>query len=313
MRTLAGRGEARRAVFIWFRRVVAAVAILLILAAGLAVLNNNVSVPRPSRSQFVGTLDQTLARGTDWVLQQYRPANSGSIPTPEGLSLISNASLAHMVANCASVSSEPRIKELGSIFVEAWRAQPSVLGKMVDPTMHATPPSAQELQGLDEYQRWIMHGAAPDDVPLSPRELDDMFSTNRHRTGKATHQLFALYFYRRSKGSTAELDRLMNGIEERIASEAAFDFRVTDLYLQRIAFLLAAGRPDLVRPRWVERAFAAQRADGGWLQNWHGWTRTPYRFTLDDKPPNAHSTAQGMWIACMLKYRYPDWVDRNYK
>ena len=105
----------------------------------------------------------------------------------------------------------------------------------------------------------------------------------------------------------------MQTIEERIAREAAVDFRVTDLYLQRLAFLVAAGRPDLVRPRWVERAFAAQQSDGGWLQDWHGWSRTPYRYSLAEESPTAHATAEGMWLACMLKYRYPDWIEQNYK
>jgi hypothetical protein len=77
------------------------------------------------------------------------------------------------------------------------------------------------------------------------------------------HQLFALYLSRKFKGNTPELDRIMIRVENRIAAEAAFDFRVTDLYLQRIAFLLAAGRPDLVKPRWVERALTAQQSDRG--------------------------------------------------
>ena len=104
----------------------------------------------------------------------------------------------------------------------------------------------------------------------------------------------------------------MNPVEERIAAEAAFDFRVTDLYLQRIAFLLAAGRPDLVKPRWVERALAAQQSDGGWYYTWHGWAPTPYRYSISDEHSIAHATAQGMWVACMLRYRYPDWIDKNY-
>ena len=218
-----------------------------------------------------------------------------------------------MVVDCASLSSEPRMKALGSSFVDAWKVEANILGKMVDPAMTANAPSDQELQSLGEYQRWILHGAAPNDVALSPKERDDMFSPDKYRTGKATHQLFALYFYRKSKGSTPELDRLMQEIEERIAWEAAIDFRVTDLYLQRLAFLLAAGRPDLIRPRWVDRAFAAQQIDGGWRESWHGWDRTPYRFSFGDELPTAHSTAQGMWISYMLKYRYPEWIDQNYK
>jgi hypothetical protein len=310
MKLLPGRDKIRNSFPVWLRRTAVSVVIIFIGVVGLGMLNNNVSIRRPSRSEFVESLDRTLIRGTDWMLRQYPVAG----PTPEGVSLISNASLAHMVVDCGSISDDPRMKALGSRFVESWQGQPGPLARIVDPSLPSAPIRADELLTLEEYQRWIMHGATPDEVPLSATELEDMFSPNQHRTGTATHQLFALYFYRRSKGSSADLDRLMNVIEQRIASEAAVDFRVTDLYLQRIAFLLAAGRPDLVRPRWMERALAAQQPDGGWLSTWHGWSRTPYRFVFENKPPMiAHSTAQGMWIACMLKYRYPDWVERNYK
>jgi hypothetical protein len=290
------------------------VAVMAAFLFGFAVLNNNVSIRRPMRAEFVGNLDQTLDRSTRWTLRQYQPsASEPGSPTPEGRSLISNAATAHMIVDCASLSDEPRMRAIGSSFVDAWKLDAGVFGRMVDPKLPTIPPSAEQLQSLEEYQRWALYAAAPNDVPLSPQELADMFSPDKNRTGKATHQLLALYFYRKSKGSTADLDRLMQRIEERIAWEAAVDFRVTDLYLQRIAFLLAAGRPDLIRPRWVERAFDAQQIDGGWLQDWHGWSRTPYVFSLANREPTAHATAQGMWIACMLKYRYPEWIDRNYR
>jgi len=313
MRIPPGRSSVRGTFFRWLRRIALSVAILLVLALGAAVLNNNVSIRRPSRAEFVGNLDRTLARSTDWTLSQYQQTATGIVSTTEGRSLLYNSATAHMVVDCASLSSDPRMKALGSGFIEVWKVEANILGKMVDPAMPANAASDQELQHLDEYQRWILHGAAPNDVALSPKERDDMFSPDKYRTGKATHQLFALCFYRKSKGSTPELERLMQEIEERIAWEAAIDFRVTDLYLQRLAFLLAAGRPDLIRPRWVERAFAAQQIDGGWLASWHGLSRTPYRFSLGDELASAHSSAQGMWISYMLKYRYPEWIDQNYK
>ena len=305
-------GGGLRAIFGRLLRIAGLVAIMAALALGAAFVNNNFSIRRPSRAEFAGNLDQTLTRSTEWAVAQYRQPGTGD-PTVEGHSLRSNAATAHMVVDCASLSRDPQMKALGSSFVDAWKVEADVFAKMVDPAIPTNPPSEGELQGLEEYKRWILHGAAPDAVRLSPAEREDMFSPSKYRTGKATHQLLALYFYRKSKGSTPELDRLMQTIEERIAREAAVDFRVTDLYLQRVAFLVAAGRPDLVRPRWVERAFAAQQSDGGWLQDWHGWSRTPYRFSFSEQTPTAHATAQGMWLACMLKYLYPEWIDRNYK
>jgi hypothetical protein len=183
---------------------------------------------------------------------------------------------------------------------------------MVDPSITIAAPAAADLAGLEEYQRWVLHGVEPN-VALSPAELEDVFSPNRHRTGKATHQLLALYFYRKSQGASPELDRLMDKVERRIAWEAAVDFRVTDLYLQRIAFLLAAGRADLVQRRWVERALAAQQSDGGWLKDWHGWSPSVNRFSFRGGASTAHATVQGLWMGCMLKYRYAEWAEKNYR
>ncbi len=300
----------RRPWLAWLRLAIASTATLLAFALALAVLNNNFSIIKPSRAEFAGSLDRALDQSTTWVLGQYDPATKYC--TRRGRSLLTNSATAHMVVDCASLSSEPRIKAIAASFVEVWRAgRPSVWGKMVDPTMPVSPLSERDLLSIEEYQRWIAHGVAPHEVALSSADLEHMFSASENHTGKATHQLFALYFYQKSQGPSPDLDRLMHVIEERIAWEAALDFRVTDLYLQRIAFLLASGRPDLVRPRWVERALLAQQAGGGWLEEWHGWSATPYRFRFRDRLPTAHATAQGMWLACMLKYRYPEWVEQN--
>lgn len=312
MPVLVDRRAQRRASLKLWRRILASIAGLIILALAAALLNNNVSIPRPSRTEFADNLDQTLDRGTEWALQQYQQTGTGA-PTPEGQLLLSNAATAHMIVDCASISTDARMKALASRFIEAWKDKPTIIGKIVDPSIPMKVPNQEELQSIEEYQRWILYGAAPLDVSLSPHDRGNMFSSDKYRRGKATHQLFALYFYRRSKGSTPELDRLMDTIEHQIAWESAFDFRVTDLYLQRLAFLLAAGRPDLIRPRWAERALAAQQPDGGWMQNWHGWSRTPWRYSFHDEMPTAHATAQGLWTACMLKYRYPEWIEQNYK
>ena len=139
-----------------------------------------------------------------------------------------------------------------------------------------------------------------------------MFAAGKYRTGRATHQLISLILYRQYNGATPELDALIRRACERIAHEAALDFRVTDLYLQRIAFLLAAGQTDLVKPRWVERALDAQQSNGGWYYTWHGWQPTPYRIQLEDAP-QSHPTVQGLWLAVMLQHRYPEWVAAHYQ
>ncbi len=297
----------------WLKWIALATSALLVIATGLAIVNNNFSLSRPSRAEIASRLDRSLGASTDWTMGQFAPGNPGLWATNDGRYFASNSALAHMLVDCAGISGDPRLQQLATLFAEAHRKRPVMWAKMVDPAIVTYPVSGREFAELDIYQRWILHGISPTEEPLSDSDLKDMFSPDKFRTGKATHQLLSLYVYRKFNGDTPELQRVMNQVENRIAEEAALDFRVTDLYLQRIAFLLAVGRPDLVKPRWVERALDAQQSDGGWLYNWHGWAPKPYQFEFSDERSVAHTTAQGMWMACLLKYRYPEWIERNYK
>jgi hypothetical protein len=305
METVSGRRIARTGFFSLA---------LLVLAIALSVLNNNFSFSRLSPADFANRLDHSLVASTGWTTEQYFFASSGGISvTDEGTEFLRNPALAHMLVDCAAMSDNPRLLQLVAKF---WVDRPDhaeLWAKMVDPTIAASPLSNNEMAAIEEYQRWILYGISPAAAPLSAAELADMFSPDKFRTGRATHQLFALYFYRKFNGDTPELNRVMGQVEEHIAAEAALDFRVTDLYLQRIAFLLAAGRPDLVKPRWVERTLAAQQSDGGWHYSWYGWAPHPSSYTFSSEHSIAHSTAQGMWLTYMLKYRYPGWIDKNYK
>jgi hypothetical protein len=297
-----------------FRRLLRlslAVPALLVLGIALSILNNNVSFSWLARADFMKDLDRSLAASTGWTISEFSSNSSGKlIATDLGIEFVSNPPLMHMLVDCSAISGDPQLQQLSSKIVAVYRSYAGLWGKIVDPAIAGSNPVSPEKE---EYLRWILHAVSPATLPLSDAELADMFSPDKFRMYDATHQLFALYIYRKFNGDTPELRSLMDRLEGRIAMEAAFDFRVTDLYLERIAFLLAAGRPDLVKPRWVERALAAQQSDGGWRYAWHGWGPHLFAYTLSDAHSVVHSTALGMWLTNMLKYRYPEWIQKNYK
>jgi hypothetical protein len=292
-------------------RLSLAVLALLALAIALSVVNNNVSFPSVSPVDFVSSLDRSLAASTAWTSAQFSSNSSGKlIATDSGVEFVSNPPLMHMLADCAAISGDPRLQQLSSKIVAVYRSYAGLWGKIVDPAIAGSNPVSPEKE---EYLRWIMHAISPATQTLSNAEQADMLSPDKFSMYDATHQLFALYVYRKFNGDTPELRSVMDRLEGRIAMESAVDFRVTDLYLERIAFLLAAGRPDLVKPRWVERALAAQQSDGGWRYAWHGWGPHLFGYTLAHAHSVAHSTALAMWLTNMLKYRYPEWIQKNYK
>jgi hypothetical protein len=276
----------------------------------LAWLNNNSSLPPLSRAKFLRELDDSIRTSRDWVLDVGE--GTSVFNRNESAALLQNAALLHMVADCARASGDQRLQSLATTYFRAV-TKPYWFGRLVDPGCRFERPPDKYLRNLEDYQRWFLHAVAPFEYPLSAEDRVDMFAPDKYRTGSATHQLFALYIYRNHNGTKPDLDRLIGRISARIAVEASIDFRVTDLYLQRIAFLLAAGQPELIRRRWVERVFAAQQPDGGWHWSWHGWWPKPFRFRFAEESSASHPTVQGMWIAYMLKYRYPQWIEKNYQ
>lgn len=277
------------------RKVSFGLAGLVFVAVGLGVANNNFPRTSMTRTEFEKKLNRSYLDASEWMWLQRRE---------------SNIYLTYMVQNCAVLSGDTRLRTLVD---RSYLQDPNPpYARMINSAAPFVSPSSDYVEKLSNYQRWVLYSISRKEFSLTEADKAEMFAPDKHRTGRATHQLFALMFYREFNEDTPAMNALMRRISERIAQEAAVDFRVTDLYLQRIAFLLAAGQADLVQPRWVERALAYQEPSGGWFYGWYGWQPTPYRFDIEELE-NSHTTAQGLWIACMLKHRYPQWVSAHYK
>jgi hypothetical protein len=277
------------------RKVAFGLAGFVVAAVGFGVVNNNFPRASTPRAEFEEKLNRSYLAASDWILGQDREPN---------------IYLAHMIQDCAVLSGDARLRTIAE---RAYREDPRTPNaRIVDPSAPFLSPPSRYVERLADYQRWLLYAISRKEFSLTEADKAEMFRPDKHRTGRATHQLFALLFYRKFNGETPALNALIRRISERIAQEAALDFRVTDLYLQRITFLLAAGQPDLVQPRWVERALACQEPSGGWFYGWYGWQPTPYKFDIEDVE-SRHATAQGLWLTCMLKYRYPEWVSAHYK
>ena len=163
-----------------------------------------------------------------------------------------------------------------------------------------------------EYQRWIAFALAPKEYPLSEEDNASFVSPTRHHRVDLTHQLLALLILRDRGQVNDNHDELIDTLCDRIASECAWDFRVTDLYLQRVAFLLAAERDDLIKRRWVERILANQQPNGGFLKSWYGLGPGRFEVRFGKAATTRHATVQGVWILVMLKNRFPGWMDTNF-
>jgi hypothetical protein len=260
---------------------------------------NNASLSRPTRGDLRVQLTNSLYLGTEWAREH-----------AEDLLTRPNSALFHMITDMARISGNGVMAGLSAAYLR--QDDHSIWRRLSDKKRSAEAPSLEDLKDLQDYQQWILYALDPARVALGPEEIEHMFDPEMHASGSLTHQLFALKVYREFQGSTDQLDALIDHLCERIAREALVDFRVSDIYLQRVAFVLAAGRPDLVKPRWVERILANQRDDGGWTYPWYWWGPGLLRFHAHIPAPTAHPTIQGLWVLYQIQYRYPDWIASHY-
>lgn len=281
----AGRQPRRR-----WRRWLLGAGLLIAALIGLAYLNNNVAWRPTSRAAFAAQLDRADQDGITWLILS-------------GQDVTQNSALLYMIDDVVRLSGDLGLRRLVESGLRSFGSSP--WRRMVQRDAEGHAPTREEWAGLQDYQRWFLYAVAPSVASLTEQDRADMFDPVKHRWGSLTHQLFALLLYRERVGRSGDLDALIDRLCERIAAEAAWDIRVTDLYLQRVALLLAAGRPDLVRRRWVERVLVNQQADGGWISSWFGLGPRLLEFSLEPRHSNSHTSAQGLWICAMLRYRYP--------
>lgn len=280
------------------RRLLWTVGAVGLAAVAAIFVDNNVDCWNTPRDRFTAQLDRDTELGMEWVVSNQKWIN-----------IVSNDKLEYMIANMADLSSDSRPRALVNDYLthetgqDFWR-------RMIDPT--ARDRAAGDIQSWCDYCRWMAYSIAPDQVPLTPDELRNMLSPDKYVWGSRTHQLLSLILYRERGHNSPEVNRVINRVCEGVAREEEWDIRVSDLYLQRVAFLLAAGRPDLVKRRWIERILANQKEDGGWSPSWHGIGPNLFEFHYQVDQTTPHASVQGVWALYMIKYRYPQWIAQNY-
>ncbi len=281
-----------------------AVAILLVVIA-LSVFNNNFSLHRTSHDEFTSRLNRAIETSTQWILDH--PENYGNPP------------LMFMVGDMAEMSGDPRLQQYVQGYLASnrvhvpGRPQTWYYARWAFPTLEVPVLPREVMPYLGWQDRWFTYASAPDKVELTPEDRADLFNPTKYSWGVRLHyQLVTLDIYRRFNGPSAELDRVINPVAEGVARDAFWDFRVNDAYYQRSACILGAGRPDLIRSRWIDRILNAQNADGTWNFCWYGWCRGVLEFGFH-REDYGHPTVQAAWALYMLKYRYSDWIGQNYK
>jgi hypothetical protein len=276
-------------------RTCCAVVILIVLVGfGLYIYNNAALM---SNDEFSRRLDIGIERAISWVETHKADIHQWN-----------NIALIRMLQDCESMRSHPATKELVDYYVTT-PANPDCWRRLLNPAHFVR---SFEINPLIEKEpidnKWILYAIAPEKAQLDRDALDGLFDDQRWRQRQLTHQLWALIHLRRSGGPEPKTSAAIDAVSRRLSRQLQFDLAVVDIYIQKIAFTLFAGHPELIRRRWVERVLAAQRDDGGWNDRWGLVLQSRKRpaFDFSDPPSDQHATIQALWLLYQVKYRYPD-------
>jgi hypothetical protein len=281
--------------------------VLLILVVVIALLRNNFSFHKKSRAAFDAQVNLELDRSFNWI-------KDNAIVSER------NVAMMYMIAEMESMSHDPRLQAVLDGFKRNYLSHPGsrfdlVWFRLVDPNAAVPVVQVPEMGSNVVDSVWYAYALAPNRILLTDGDRANLFSPTKYIWGARQKQLLGLAMYREYNGRSPDLDDTIDYVAEKVARDAQFDIRLTDSYMQRVAFLLAAERPDLVRRRWVDRILDHQKPNGSWEACWYGWCRGVFEFSTDYKTDLGglgHATVQAAWVLTMLKYHYPQWIEENY-
>jgi hypothetical protein len=119
------------------------------------------------------------------------------------------------------------------------------------------------------FGRWIIYAMYPEFRDLIPGDFDVMMSEvwDVSNGYKLSHRVLVYRVMRALNPEDAHslgVPRLEARARGRMYLEMLLDFRLSDLYFERLAFLLEDPDPPWVPARWAARVLRDQNDDGGW-------------------------------------------------
>ncbi len=224
-----------------------------------------------------------------------------------------NAMLWSMIQRSAAISGDERLIGLFSRF-KARHVSSNAVWRGLFESHVWVPVKFEQLQHFPDYNQYFIYALYCDSdfagQAIIQQQNNVGFCGALHmlRPACVTHQLMGIRIRVANKcGETAWLDQVSQELLEKVETQLVWDFRVVDVYLQRVLMLLESGQADRIKPIWVRNIIDAQQDDGGWgniypifrigskvigLKN-----LTPH---LGQQQSTYHATAQGIFLNTLL-------------
>ena len=264
---------------------------------------NNIQEPTPDK---IG-LEERFSSATQWLIQHKDEIINEQNPI-----------LWWMVKQAASKTHD---KNLNQIFFEYEKKyllphQNNAWIAIFNPEK-STAINSAELSHLPDYNQFVLYGASCSRSLEESEAVQSLLHTDfcaSHVLSPAceTHQLMGFSFMRRSRcGNPEKTNASILKLQERLITQLTYDFRVIDVYIQRVLMLEESGAHERIKPIWISKAVSAQNADGGWSGfaplapvghgYYFGYSRTG--IGIGESRSDFHATAQGVYLLSLLLER----------
>lgn len=288
--------------------------VLLLMALPLCLYllgyyQNNRQQPYPTQTQLSSQLESSL----NWL------ANNEA----ELLNQV-NPMLWWMLYEAHALTRDPRLQQLLDKYQQRF---PRIREGVWAPLFGGQPRSylaAYSVQGLPYYNQHIIYGLncaadIAEEIPLvaQQNEADFCFQASYiYRPACMTHQMMGIHFLQQQNCRLLQdIEQVGRDLQQSIVSQLTWDFRVVDVYLQRVLMLLVTDGADLLRPVWLQRVLQHQLADGGWADaapivsiGGRSLVFTSRGIGLrsgrEQMRGNFHATAQGVLILSYLQAQF---------
>ena len=283
------------------RRWLITLPVILVVSLLAGIVQNNCCSSGVDRERLFNTREQAIR----WMIENRELINNRH-----------NLALWLMIKQAAEISGDKRLNTLHKDYIQrnfqALKRSPWL--------PYLTPLPSYDLKNFDltevpDYQLFFIYGVTCNEnlamTDVIRRQMDINYCIRNHPLSPAcvSHQLLG---YRQvhinACLASSVTDESIRKLAAIIKWQLFFDFRMVDVYIQRLLVLFDSDHAEMVNYRWVERYLDAQRDDGGWSRAWELVSLGPEKSLVQKKlrpriqapKSDFHATAQGLLLATFL-------------